>query len=80
MQKYDPFANAYKYLDHHTTDNLLSNDIMTELVQATVQSSTRIVAAQGASPRLATFSSERNNETRYYCYQVRRDTINRKSK
>jgi len=29
-----------------------------------------IVAAQGANPRLATFSSGQNNKTKYYCYQV----------
>jgi hypothetical protein len=29
----------------------------------------------GASPRLATFSSGKNDETKYYCYQVREDTI-----
>jgi hypothetical protein len=34
-----------------------------------------IIVVQGASPRLATFSSGQNNKTKYYCYQVRGDTI-----
>ena len=34
-----------------------------------------IIVVQGASPQLTTFSGGKNNETKYYCYQVRGDTI-----